>query len=68
MDVTDGNYGNDGLNGVLVQLVWDGKLLVPAGMGTTEQERHYWLASYCKQGTNGTNGLDGVMVGQGWDG
>ena len=46
MDVTDGNYGNDGLNGVLVQLVWDGQLLVPAGMGTTEQERHYWLASY----------------------
>ena len=47
---------------------WDGRLLAPAGTGATEQERHHWLAGYCKQGTNVTDGLDGVLVGQGWDG
>ena len=45
-----------------------GWLLAPAGKGATEQERHHWLAGYCKQGTNETYGLDGEMVGQGWDG
>ena len=47
---------------------WGGLLLAPAGTGVTEQERHHWLACYCKQDTNGTDGLDGTMVGQGWDG
>ena len=51
----------------LVGLGWDGWLLAPARTGATEQERHHWLAGYCKQGTNGTDGLDGAMVGQGWD-
>ena len=64
-DVTD---GNDGLDGVLVGLGWDGRLLAPAGTGATKQELHPWLAGYCKQGTNGTDGLDGAMVRQGWDG
>ena len=35
---------------------------------TIEQERHHWLAGYCKQGTNGTDRLDGALVVQGWDG
>ena len=43
-------------------------MLAPAGTGATEQERHHWLAGYCKQRTNGTNGLYGALVGQGWDG
>ena len=67
-DGNDWNGGNDGLDGVLVGLGWDGRLLAPAGTGATEQERHHWLAGYCKQGTNGTDGLDGALVGQGWDG
>ena len=60
--------GNDGLDGALVGLGWDGLLLAPARTGASEQERHHWLAGYCKQGTNGTDGLDGAFVGQGWDG
>ena len=68
MDGTDGNDGNDGLDGSLVGLEWDGRLLWPARTGATEQERHHWLAGYCKQGVNGTDGLDGAMVGQGWYG
>ena len=47
---------------------WVGWLLAPAITGAAEQERHHWMASYCKQGTNGTDGLDGALVGQGWDG
>ena len=46
---------------------WGGRLLAPAGTGATEQERHHWLAGYCKQGKNGTDGFDGAMVGQGWE-
>ena len=67
-DGTDGDDGNGGLDGELVGLGWDGKLLAPTGTGATEQERHNWLACYCKQGTNGKYGLDGALVGQGWDG
>ena len=63
----DGTDGNDGLDGALVGLGWDGRLLAPVGTGATEQERHHWLAGYCKQGTNGTDGIDGALVGQGWD-
>ena len=58
----------DGLDGALVGLVWDGRSLAPAGTGAPEQERHHWLAGYCKQGMNGKEGLDGVLVGRGWDG
>ena len=47
---------------------WGGRLLAPAGTGATEQERHHWLAGYCKQGKNGTDGLDGALMGQGRDG
>ena len=47
---------------------WGRRLLAPSGTGATEQERHNWLAGYCKQGKNGTYGIDGAMVGQGWDG
>ena len=65
---TDGTDRNDGLDGALVGLGWGGRLLAPAGTGVTEQERHHWLAGYCKQGTNGIDGLDGALVGQGWDG
>ena len=65
---TGGNDGNDGLDGALVGLGWDGQLLVPAGTGATKQERHHWLAGYCKQGTNGTDGLDGALARQGWYG
>ena len=43
-------------------------MLAPVITGATEQERHHWLAGYCKKGTNGTDVLDGVLVGQGWDG
>ena len=59
--------GNDGLDGALVGLGWDGRLLAPAGTGVTEQEHHHWLARYCKQGKIGIDGLDGALVGQGWD-
>ena len=45
-DGTDGTGGMDGLNGVLVGLGWDGRLLAPSGMGATEQEHHHWLAGY----------------------
>ena len=58
----------DGLDVALVGLGWDERLLAPARMGATEQERLHWLDGYCKQGTNGTDGLDGALVGQGWDG
>ena len=47
---------------------WGGRLLAPSGTGATEQERHHYLAGYCKQGMNGTDGLDGALVGQGWYG
>ena len=57
----------DGLDGALVGLGWDGRSLAPAGTGVLEQERHHWLAGYCKQGTNGTDGLDGAVVGRGWN-
>ena len=67
-DGTDGTDGMDGLYGALVGLGWDGRLLAPAGTGSTEQERHHCLDSYCKQGTNGTDELDGVLVGRGRDG
>ena len=56
---TDGTDGNDELDGALVGLGRDGRLLTPAGTGATKQERHHWLAGYWKQGTNGTDGLDG---------
>ena len=58
----------NGLDGALVGLWWDGRLLAPAGTGAPEQEHHHWLAGYFKQGMNGTDGLDGALVGQGWDG
>ena len=67
-DGTDGNDGNDGLDEALLRLGWDRRLLAPAGTRVTEQERHHWLAGYCKKGTNGTNGIDGALMGQGWDG
>ena len=54
----------DGLDGALVGLGWDERLLAPAGTGATEQDCHHWLAGYCKQGTNGTDVLDGELVGQ----
>ena len=60
--------GMDELDGALVGLGWDGRLLLPAGMGAAEKERHHWLASYYKQGRNGTDGLDGALVGRVWDG
>ena len=68
MDGTDGADGMYVLDGALVGLGWDGGSLAPAETGVPEQERHHWLAGYCKQGTNGTDGLDGALVGQGWDG
>ena len=43
-DVTYGTYGTDGndeLDGELVEIGWDGRLLVPAGTEKTEQERHH---------------------------
>ena len=64
MDETD---GNDGLDGALMGLGWEGWLLAPSRTGATEQERHHYLAGYYKQGTNGTDGLNGAMVRQGWD-
>ena len=60
--------GTDGLDGALMGMGWDGRSLAPAGTGAPEQERHHWLAGYCKQGMNGTGGIDGVLVGRGWDG
>ena len=67
-DGTDGTDGMDGLDGALLGLVWDERLLAPAGTRTTEQEHQHWLYGNFKQGTNGTDGLDGALVGQGWDG
>ena len=72
-DKTDGADGTDGtdrvdeLEGALVGLGRYRRLIVPAGTGAPEQERHHWLAGYCKQGTNVTDGLDGPLVGRGWD-
>ena len=57
--------GMDGLDGELVGLELDRRLLVPSVMGAPEQERHHWLAGYCKQGKNGTDGLDWALVGRG---
>ena len=58
----DGDYG---LDGPLVGLWWYGWLLAPAGTGAIEQERHHWLAGYCKQGTNWTDNLMGRWCDRG---
>ena len=40
-DGTDGTDCMDGLDGALVGLGWYRRLLATAGIGATEQERHY---------------------------
>ena len=65
----------DRLDGALLGLGWDGRLLAPSRMGAPEKERHHWLlrgrdalAGYFQHGTDGTDVLDGALLGQGWDG
>ena len=38
----DGTDRNDGMDGALVGLGWDGRMIAPVGTGATEQERHHW--------------------------
>ena len=68
MDGTGVTDGKDGLDGALVVLGWDGRSLAPTGTGAPEQERHHWLAGYCRRAMNGTDGIDGTLVGRVLDG